>query len=253
MTYIAWSVIAGETPTATKWNYLGGNDADFDTRLTQALADETIASASDGVTVTFNMATRRNWHVQIAGNRTLAFSNVATKRPFMLTIQQDSTGGRTVTWPSGITWLSGVVPTLSPNGNEADQFMLIPKADWVASSNEVYWGIEMNNKRVKRITTVTSSTTPTPNADGTDEYVITALAGNATFGAPTGTPTQGQPLLIRIKDDGTSRTLGFNSIYRFPSDIPAPSATQVNKTMYLGFIYNSTDTKWDCVAYIDGY
>ncbi len=33
MAFSAWSVIAGETPTATKWNILGSNDADFDTRL----------------------------------------------------------------------------------------------------------------------------------------------------------------------------------------------------------------------------
>ena len=30
MAYASWSVIAGETPTASKWNILGTNDADFD-------------------------------------------------------------------------------------------------------------------------------------------------------------------------------------------------------------------------------
>jgi len=34
MAYQEWSVIAGETPTATKWNILGDNDDDFNSRLT---------------------------------------------------------------------------------------------------------------------------------------------------------------------------------------------------------------------------
>lgn len=112
----------------------------------------------------------------------------------------------------------------------------------------------ISNKRItKRVVSIVSDSAPTPDADITDQYQITALAASAVFGAPTGTPTNGQGLLIRIKDNATSRGLTFNAIYRFPSDIPAPAATIISKTMYLGFIYNSTDSKWDCVAYIDGY
>lgn len=33
MSFSAWSVIAGEVPTASKWNILGSNDSDFNTRL----------------------------------------------------------------------------------------------------------------------------------------------------------------------------------------------------------------------------
>jgi hypothetical protein len=140
MTYTAWSVIAGETPTATKWNLLGGNDADFDTRITQLVANNTITSLTDGATVTANMNTSRLNFVQIAGNRTIAFSNVVTKRPFGLFVQQDATGGRTVTWPSGISWPGGTPPTLSTGGNATDLFVFFPKPGWVASSNEVYYG-----------------------------------------------------------------------------------------------------------------
>jgi len=111
--------------------------------------------------------------------------------------------------------------------------------------------VTLTNKRItKRETTITSSATPTPNSDTTDIYTITALAENATFGAPSGTPTQGQSLIIRIKDNGTARTLAWNAIYR-AGDISLPTTTIISKTMYLGFIYNSTDSKWDFVAYID--
>lgn len=110
----------------------------------------------------------------------------------------------------------------------------------------------LSNKRItKRIGTTASSTTPTPDADLYDQYNITALAAGATFGAPTGTPTHGQSLVIRIKDNGTARSLAFNAIYRFSTEMTAPTTTIINKTLYLGFIYNTTDTKWDCVAILN--
>jgi hypothetical protein len=110
------------------------------------------------------------------------------------------------------------------------------------------------NKRItKRIETTASSATPTPASDDVDMYTVTALAEAATFGAPTGTPTNGQGLIIRIKDNGTARALSFNAIYRFSSDLSAPTTTIISKTIYLGFIYNTADTKWDCVAYLNNF
>lgn len=106
----------------------------------------------------------------------------------------------------------------------------------------------LTNKRVTaRISTTASSGTPTPNADTDDEYTVTALAADATFGAPTGTPTEGQKLIIRIKDNGTSRALAWNAIYRAVG-ITLPTATAISKTLYVGCIYNNTDTKWDVVS-----
>ena len=141
MAYQAWSVIAGETPTATKWNILGSNDDDFDTRIQQLIDDNTIISASDGATVEFDFSQSRIQHVQIAGNRTLEFDNVDVKRPFAVFIQQDGSGGRTVTWPSGISWPSNVAPTLTATPNAVDAFLFVPKPTWVETSNEVYWGL----------------------------------------------------------------------------------------------------------------
>lgn len=36
MAYASWSVVFGEQPSASKWNILGTNDADFNTKLTRA-------------------------------------------------------------------------------------------------------------------------------------------------------------------------------------------------------------------------
>lgn len=99
-----------------------------------------------------------------------------------------------------------------------------------------------------RTTSITSSSTPTPNADTTDNYTVTALATAPTFGAPTGSPLDGQRLSIRIKDNATPRALAWNAAYRAGTDVGLPTTTVASKTMYVGFMYNSADSKWDCIA-----
>lgn len=109
----------------------------------------------------------------------------------------------------------------------------------------------ITDNKTPTITSITSSATPTPvttnNLVTVDALIVTALATNATVAAPTGTTGNTKKLLIRIKDDSTSRTLAFNAIYRFSSDLVAPSSTTVGKTLYMLFIYNATDNKWDCL------
>jgi hypothetical protein len=100
---------------------------------------------------------------------------------------------------------------------------------------------------IPRVTSVASSGTPTPNVDTTDQYQLTALAAAAAFGNPSGTPENGQPLVIRIKDDGTARALTWGTNYR-GIGVTLPATTTIGKTLYIGFKYNSADTKWDCLA-----
>ncbi len=106
----------------------------------------------------------------------------------------------------------------------------------------------LTNKRItKRVGTITDSATPTPNADSHDIYAVTALAQAATIGAPTGTPTDGQGLILRIKDNGTARALNYNAIYRVIGT-SLPTTTVISKTIYIGCLYNAADIKWDVVA-----
>ena len=112
---------------------------------------------------------------------------------------------------------------------------------------------QLQNKEIKkRVNSQASSATPTPNESTDDVFILTALAANATFGDP-GNGEEGQSLIIRIKDNGTSRTLAWNATYRFSAEIPSPASTTTGATMYLAFIYNLTDDKWDCVAKINGF
>jgi hypothetical protein len=105
-------------------------------------------------------------------------------------------------------------------------------------------------KRNCRANGEASNATPAPNADTTDLYYLTALAEAATFGAPTGSPVNGQKLAIRILDNGTARALSWDAgaggyIAR---GALLPTTTIQSKYLYAGFIYNATASKWDCVG-----
>lgn len=113
----------------------------------------------------------------------------------------------------------------------------------------------LTNKRVNpRIGTTTSSSTPTPDCDSHDQYNVTALAAAAAFGAPTGTPVDGQHLRIRIKDNGTARATTWNAIYISSGVATLLATTVINKTHLVDFVYDSVATKWVCVAAdLNGY
>lgn len=112
-------------------------------------------------------------------------------------------------------------------------------AGWVVASDS---GITQ-----PRVASTTSSATPTPTIDTASVYGVTALAVGATFGAPTGTPADGQSLLIRIKDNGSPQTLAWNAIYR-AIGTTLPTTTVAGKQLYVGARYNANATKWDVLA-----
>ena len=95
--------------------------------------------------------------------------------------------------------------------------------------------------------TIATGATLTPNVDEYEQETITALSSALTINAPTGTPTNGMKLVLRITDDGTARGLTWNAIFRIIGTT-LPTTTTANKTIYVGLIYNTTATTWDVVA-----
>jgi hypothetical protein len=104
---------------------------------------------------------------------------------------------------------------------------------------------------VRRTASTASVGTTAPDMNTTDMYIITAQAASLTLGAPTGALTDGRQLMYRIKDNGTARTISYTTNYRASVELPFPSTTIVSKTLYLGFIYNAADAKWDLIAAIN--
>lgn len=115
----------------------------------------------------------------------------------------------------------------------------------------------LTNKRIEpRIVTAASYTTDTGTSLSVataDIFQVTAQAGALKFNNPGGTPAAGQKLIIRIKDDGTARALTYDTQFRTSSDLALPTTTVLGKTLYMGFIYNTTDTKWDLIAVLNNF
>ena len=122
--------------------------------------------------------------------------------------------------------------TLVKTGGTSTQFLM---ADGSVSTS-------MN----PRVQTVTSSATVTATSTN-DIVTITAQAVGLTLANPTGTFVEGQSLIIRIKDNGTARSIAYGTNFR-AIGVTAPTTTTANKTTYIGCIYNSTDTKFDIVG-----
>lgn len=107
---------------------------------------------------------------------------------------------------------------------------------------------------IRKTGTTASSSTPAPTGDGMQNtYTITALATNPTFAAPSGTAVDQNILLIRITDNGTTRTLSWNSIYDEGADLSLPTATIAGETMYVQFVYNSAVSKWQLIGRTGGF
>jgi hypothetical protein len=101
-----------------------------------------------------------------------------------------------------------------------------------------------------RVVTITDATSVTMNADTTDiaSQTNTQSAGTLTINAVTGTLYDGQKIIFRLQSANT-QTFSWNAVFVGSSDISLPStSTGSNKYDYMGFIYNSTATKWQLLA-----
>jgi hypothetical protein len=111
------------------------------------------------------------------------------------------------------------------------------------------------NKRVTpRAVSVATATSITPNSDTSDEVtqVNTQTAGTLTINAPTGTPTDGQKLILRITSTN-AQTYSFNAAYSFSTTTPAPTGISATKTDYIGCIWNANASVWNVVAVDQGH
>jgi hypothetical protein len=120
-----------------------------------------------------------------------------------------------------------------------------------AASGDIIETIAYNTSAVyvPTIGTITSASTITP-VSANAQYNVTALAVTATVAIPSGSPADGQKLMIRIKDNGTAQTLNWTTTsggYRVIGTT-LPTTTVISKVLYIECIYNAQDTFWDVVA-----
>jgi len=106
----------------------------------------------------------------------------------------------------------------------------------------------LTNKRVtKRVVAAGATTgTITPNSDTTDLFKAEGLTGSIVVATPSGTPTDGQPLMMRFKDNGTARALDFSAYTAI--GVTAPTTTVLSKWLYVMAVYNGTDSAWHLIG-----
>ena len=91
---------------------------------------------TDGSTVTFDCNESNLHSVVLGGNRVLATTNVDIGQKFVVRLEQDATGSRTVTWFDHLKWAEGgVAPSLTSTANKTDVFGFIA----ASGTGSSYW------------------------------------------------------------------------------------------------------------------
>lgn len=131
------------------------------------------------------------------------------------------------------------IPTLnqSTTGNAAT----------ATTATNVSGGLVSTSRINPRVSSTTTTSSITPDIASFDQYALTAQAAALTINAPTGTPVDGNKLIFRILDNGTSQTISWNATYTVIGTT-LPTATTANKMTYVGCIYNAANTRWDVIA-----
>lgn len=123
--------------------------------------------------------------------------------------------------------------------------------------NDNFEAIADNFEALHTSTALTvSSSAVTPVFTGYSQNNVAANAGSLssatlTINSPGGSPTDSTKMVIRIKNTAgsTAMALTLNSIYNV-GDTTVNTIT-AGKFNYFGFLYNSTNSKWDLVAYVE--
>jgi hypothetical protein len=146
---------------------------------------------------------------------------------------------------TGAATLTGLVVG---NGTSAMTAVTAPSGAVVGTTDTQ----TLTNKRVnpRAVAAGSTSGTLTPNGDTTDVFNAFGLTGAITVDTPSGTPVDGQRLMLRFEDNGTGRGItwtGTSGAYRAVG-VTLPTTTVASKVTYVGCVYNSTDVFWDAIA-----
>lgn len=115
-------------------------------------------------------------------------------------------------------------------------------------------GDTMTGKLAPAVVALTFGSSIAIDASLGNQFTVTLTSSAGTFAAPSN-PTDGQPMVINVKQDGSgSRTVAYNSVFQFSTSLPSPTlSTAANAKDRLGFIYDASASKWDFVAFVSGY
>ncbi|MCX6154403.1 MAG: hypothetical protein NT007_09600 [Candidatus Kapabacteria bacterium] len=223
--------VTGSAATLSTPRAVYGNNFDGSSALTQVIAATYGGTGSAYVEFAGANTTKKTYTLPDF-NSTILTDHAA------VTVAQGGTGVQTLTTAYGVlcagTTATGNVQTLSTLGTSGQ----------VLTSNGAS-ALPSFQKLSPRSTTLTSSAGITINSDTTDIGTV-ALVHDTTF-TISGSPVNGQKLILHIVYSTGTHTIAFNAIV-VPIGVTLPSITAATKNIYVGFIYNTSATKWHAVS-----
>ena len=231
-TGIYWSPASSGSSGAT-WSALTTTNTALRTLISDRLQ---VANATTLFNNRLTVANSKTY-LQVANAATLYATKISPTTSGVLA----HTGRATISTNLSVTG-NTIISGLSANGS-------LGTANYVLKTNgtTTFWGVP----KTVTVNTATSTATLTWNSDTYDQYQLTAMAAGVTVSADSGTPSNGQKIVFRFKDNGTARsislTTGTSKSFR-AIGTTLPTTTVISKTLYVGAIYNSADDRWDVVA-----
>lgn len=134
---------------------------------------------------------------------------------------------------------------------EAVTFAAITAASATFSGNLTVTGnvaVTGTLRSTPRLSATTTSTTLTPNIDLYNVYDLTAQATGLTIANPTGTPNNGDPIIFRIKDNGTSQAITYGTAFTNISGLSTISNTTIGKWHVIAGMWNSAVSKYQIIS-----
>ena len=231
----------GGTTNAVQYNsagsFAGSTNLTFDnTTLAIQTATALRLTVTSLTAVTATTTTENVGNINLISNGVLKIYNTANTQYTGLQVLAAAATTVTFTLPSSDGTANQALIT---NGSASLSFTTVVTPTSTST---------LTNKRIDpRVVSTASSTTVTPDISAADIYAFTALSTTLVIATPTGTPVDGNKLIFRILDNGTTRTLTWSTTYT-AIGVTLPTATTANKTVYVGCIYNTNNTRWDAIA-----
>ena len=156
----------------------------------------------------------------------------------------------------GVTAGANVSSFIEFNGNTSvagqfDSSTTDPTANTRLNYNGSFYATSITTNIKPRVVVVTGTTAISINADITDmaTHSNSQGAGAGLSITITGSPTDGQKLILRLASVNSLNPMTWNAIFAGSADLSLPTvSTGSNKYDYMGFVYNATASKWQILA-----